>query len=631
MKGKGNVILKSIGVLFLVLIGLTLLSSCSEQDVYTYPSSMTQEVERENSRTKISFALNFQNDYIIDIDGISLKFDIYNSQTLVLNDYTVTYDFTVSKNSTQTLNGYFYIDEEATSIEYEDFRVHFISFWDSYQPWLIGAIVGASLIALIGVIIIFVKDLEIDDFGEWISDNLWLLFVFVIPFIPTFISSFSVSSWISAGLVLGGIVAGVIPILLTFLIRYLFYEFDSAWLVFLGIIALVGGIVCGFIFWIWWAMLIIILGIGLIIGLIFLIKYIIENRNVTYSTTTYSYNDEDDLESWTVSDLKDYCRDNGIRGYSQLNKAELIELINNSNEEDEEEEVEEEKDTAKSSNSNKSRNAKSKNSDIPTIKLDDIAGLDEAKKQLEEKVIMPLKHPDIFAKYGKKVGGGILLYGLPGTGKTMFAQAVATELNAHFYSIKCSDIESKWIGESEQNIRDLFKKARSYPVSVIFFDEFDSIGMKRSEENVYGAKTVQEILTQMNGVEESKNMLLVIAATNCPWMLDGALLRPGRFSEKIYIPLPDNEARLFILKKNLKNIKFENGVELSYISDKIDGFSGADVSNLCEKIKMIIIKKEIAKDNNPIVSKDDTDGILKETHSSILDRDIESMENYRSE
>jgi len=334
---------------------------------------------------------------------------------------------------------------------------------------------------------------------------------------------------------------------------------------------------------------------------------------------------ESTYDEMTVADLKELCRNNGLSGYSKMSKDELIELL----EQNDEEKANEPEPTKKSSS-----NAKPvQNGDIPTIRLKDIAGLDEAKKALDERVVLPIKHKEIYDKYGKSVGGGILLFGLPGTGKTMFAQAVATELDAKFFSVRCSDIQSKWYGEAEKNVRDLFAKARACQRAVIFFDEFDSLGGRRTESNQDSASTVQEILTQMQGVEKNKNMLLVIAATNCPWALDGALLRPGRFNEKIYIPLPDKQAILFILKKELKGCPMTSDIDLSSIADRLVGCNGADIVEFCEKIKMKLIREEIEynADNSkpkPEIDKDELNEILSKTKSSVLPRDVIQIEKF---
>lgn len=356
-------------------------------------------------------------------------------------------------------------------------------------------------------------------------------------------------------------------------------------------------------------------------GIVLLVIYL---KNEALAGTG-DYDDREDLEDWTVEELKDYCRENGISGYSHLTKSELISMIESNDLTDEEDNA----DINKHSISPKNESV-AKSSMIPKIKFSDIAGLDEAKQTIQERIVLPLKHRAIYKKYGKKVGGGVLLYGLPGTGKTMFAQAVATELNAKFFSVKCSDIMSKWYGESEQRIKKLFADARKCEVSVVFFDEFDAIGKARTENDKNDIATVQEILAQMQGVEQNKNMMLVLAATNCPWNLDSALLRPGRFHEKIYIPLPDLTARTYMLNKNLGDFRKDTNVSFEEVAKKLEGFNGADVAEFCEQIKMCLINKELSGDSNALIQQCDIDKTLLKVHSSVSAIDIETMENYRT-
>jgi len=468
--------------------------------------------------------------------------------------------------------------------------------WNTYFGWFIAAIVIAVLITIISLIVILVNDLEIDEYfgniGDFFGEKLGLLIFLIVMLVliglggwllswlsqlASWLHWLGVLHWTNGLILLGGIAAGVLLVLLIFLIRFIFQ-------------AIQGNVSFG--------------GSGII-----------------------------DYEECTVTELKEYCKLYGHRGYSKMNKAELIALLESENDEDkdeyedEKEETEDEIEEKQKRKNDTKQTTKTNNSQIPTIKIADIAGLDEAKKALEERVILPLKHKELYDKYGKSVGGGILLFGLPGTGKTMFAQAVATELDAKFFSIKCSDIESKWTGEAEQNVKKIFTDAKKCDKSVIFFDEFDSLGKRRNSENESGSNTVQEILTQMQGVEKSTNMLLVIAATNCPWAIDGALLRPGRFNEKIYIPLPDQEARLFILNKSLKKCPFATDVKIENIAKRLDGFSGADMVEFCEKIKMLLIRKEIAKDR-PIITNEDIEAILKTSKTSILTNDIANMEKF---
>ena len=152
----------------------------------------------------------------------------------------------------------------------------------------------------------------------------------------------------------------------------------------------------------------------------------------------------------------------------------------------------------------------------PSVTMADVAGLDNVKKEIDEQIIRPHQNPELYAKFNKSMGTGILLYGLPGTGKTMVAKAIANELDAAFFSVKCSDILSKWVGGSEQNVKNLFDSAHKYKTAIIFFDEFEAIGSKREDEDASTKALVPEILAQMQGFKTSKNELLVLAATNRP-------------------------------------------------------------------------------------------------------------------
>lgn len=196
------------------------------------------------------------------------------------------------------------------------------------------------------------------------------------------------------------------------------------------------------------------------------------------------------------------------------------------------------------------------------IKFNDVSGLNDAKNEVENTILLPVRYPEIYDKFKKRIGGGILLYGPPGTGKTMFAKAIASEIDATFFAISCSDIQSKWSGEPEKNIKELFEVARTYDRAIIFFDEFDSLGFKRnSDMPVWYTSIVNELISQIQGFHDNKNMI-IIAATNCPWNLDDALLRPGRFDRKIYVPLPDREARLSIIDKQFKDVPIDDGVDI---------------------------------------------------------------------
>lgn len=324
--------------------------------------------------------------------------------------------------------------------------------------------------------------------------------------------------------------------------------------------------------------------------------------------------------------LVTYCINHHITGYSNKNKKQLAALIytyhqeNPNNEHDSSGDSKESKKTTKKRKSNK-------------ITFDDIAGLDEAKNAFNEKVVMPLQHPEIYAKYSKKVGGGILLYGLPGTGKTMFAEAASNELNALFIPIKCSDIKSKWYGESEQNVKNIFAKARKASKVILFFDEFEAIGAKRTDNSDNGNNDlVPQILAEMQGVgsSSSKSMIMVIAATNKPWAIDSAFLRPGRFDEKIYIPLPDFTARKKLFELKLSKIPTDN-VDLDYLSNITEGYNGADIEEFVEKLKQTAINESIKSGKDHLINMDDIKKVETTMHSSVSKEDIERLKEFQSQ
>ena len=281
---------------------------------------------------------------------------------------------------------------------------------------------------------------------------------------------------------------------------------------------------------------------------------------------------------------------------------------------------------------NRNKNSECKNNKI-TFK--DIAGLEQAKNIFKEKVILPFEHPDLFEKFNKKIGGGILLYGLPGTGKTLFAEAASNEIDALFIPIKCSDIKSKWYGESEKKVKSIFDKARSSNKAIIFFDEFEAIGSKRNDNNLDGNNDlVPEILAEMQGINKKSNsMVLVIAATNRPWAIDSAFLRPGRFDEKIYIPLPDFKARKAMFKIYLNNLPISKDIDYNYLAKITNNYNGADIKEFCEKLKMIAIKESLKSNVEHFISMKDVYCVEKKIKTSVSEEDIlkiKEFEKYNS-
>jgi len=214
--------------------------------------------------------------------------------------------------------------------------------------------------------------------------------------------------------------------------------------------------------------------------------------------------------------------------------------------------------------------------EVPKVKWEDIGDLEEVKKTLREMVEWPLKYRESFERLGIQPPKGILLYGPPGCGKTLLAKAVATESGANFIAVKGPELLSKWFGESEKRVRDLFKKAKQVAPCIIFFDEIDAlaprrgIGMHEASERI-----VAQLLTEISGIEEVKNVVL-IAATNRPDLVDPALLRPGRLDKLVFIPPPDEKARLEILKVHTRKVPLAKDVNLEELAKRTEGYSGAD-------------------------------------------------------
>ena len=216
------------------------------------------------------------------------------------------------------------------------------------------------------------------------------------------------------------------------------------------------------------------------------------------------------------------------------------------------------------------------------ILFKDIGGLESLKEEIRLKVIEPMKYPDIFRKYGKNIGGGILMYGPPGCGKSLIAEATANEANAAFFHVKASDLKSKYVGETEQNIARLFKEAREKQPSIIFFDEFEVLGGERNQSDPYTRQAVSQLLTEMDGVGTKDQQILLLAATNEPWNIDIALKREGRFGQSIFIPPPDYESRKKIFEMNLKDKPLDN-IKFHEVAQCTENFSGADIKAVCNK------------------------------------------------
>ena len=276
---------------------------------------------------------------------------------------------------------------------------------------------------------------------------------------------------------------------------------------------------------------------------------------------------------------------------------------------------------------------------IPSISFDDVAGLDEVKKAVVRKVLLPLANPELFDGFVKQNGGGLLLYGPPGTGKTMIAAAIAHEIGAKFCSIGASDLVLGGIGNAEKAIVNLFKEARSFKCAVIFFDEIESI-CPVSTKAQHAKQIRSELLRQIQGLDnyrkEEDKILFLIAATNKPWEIDPAFVRPGRFGTRVYVGLPDDEARQYMIESRLNKIKnkgivsINDDIDVEYIVKSTQGFNGADVGNLLDEVQEIAIMRAAIGEQKTISQADFIKAFEKVT-SSVQQKDLQRLEDWKEE
>jgi transitional endoplasmic reticulum ATPase len=265
----------------------------------------------------------------------------------------------------------------------------------------------------------------------------------------------------------------------------------------------------------------------------------------------------------------------------------------------------------------------------PNVHWDDVGDLEEVKAQLKEAVELPIKNPEAFEKMGIRPVRGILLVGAPGTGKTMLAKAVATERESNFISIKGPELMSKYVGESEKAVREVFRKARQASPCIIFIDEIDSIAYTRSGDDMGDSmvteRVVDTLLTEMDGLQEMKNVI-VLAATNRPDIIDPALLRPGRFDKIVEIPMPNQAARLAIFKVHTKRMPLTKDVNLDELAKATENYTGAEIENICREAGMQAIRS-----GRTAVSKEDFAHALQEVKPSIPKELSERIARFKDE
>ena len=292
--------------------------------------------------------------------------------------------------------------------------------------------------------------------------------------------------------------------------------------------------------------------------------------------------------------------------------------------------------------------------EIPNITWDDIGGLEETKKDLQEMILYPIEHPDKFQKFGMSPSKGVLFYGPPGCGKTLLAKAVANECSSNFISVKGPELLTMWFGESEGNVREVFDKARAAAPCVLFFDELDSVGVARSsggggDAGGAGDRVLNQLLTEMDGAGSKKN-LFFIGATNRPEILDEALIRPGRLDQLIYIPLPDQIARLGIIKAVLRKSPVAQNVSMDFLAAQCEGFSGADMTELCQRATKAAIRESISAEEErrklmsgdddanmemddpvPVITRGHFEEAMSNARRSVIEYDLNKFEQFRTE
>lgn len=579
-----NVVLISI-ILFSLLAVFTGCASTDKAECRSAISNViTSKYDPETDTTRFDFSLYFENGTIYNMTREDISFGLYKNSNYV-KSVKYHWNNTVKADKTKTLNSYIVVDGEFDELKFEYWNSTYDNLWNTYKTWWIVVIVVSFFLPLVYLFVILLLDLELQyivrSVGTWIGT----VMIFAISLISPYLKG--ERNWFPMVICLIGCVVAILLCLLMSGVK--------AVLDFFGITPFES--------------------IREMIELKREEKYYQKlSKSVEECGENKSF-----LQQFNKDDLLFYCEKKRIN-INGRKKSDLIDAIvadmNGEAMPIDKTDKKIKKDAAKA--------------DAKVITFNDIAGLERAKESFREKVILPFEHPELYKKFGKKTGGGILLYGLPGTGKTMFAEAAANEVDALFLPIKCSDIKSKWYGESEQKVKEVFVKARKSKKAIIFFDEFEAIGSKRTDNSDNANNDlVPEILAEMQGIESSKceSTIVVIAATNKPWMIDSAFLRPGRFDEKIYIPLPDEIARKKLFQLKLKDVP-KTDLDFDEMARMTDGYNGADISEFCEKLKMKGINQSIKDGVEHFITMDDVAALSKEMRSSVSQEDIISFEEF---
>ncbi|MDH0748906.1 ATP-binding protein [Pseudomonas sp. GD03842] len=258
--------------------------------------------------------------------------------------------------------------------------------------------------------------------------------------------------------------------------------------------------------------------------------------------------------------------------------------------------------------------------DNQTVTFSDIGGLEDLKKTIHKKIILPYQKPGLFQRFRKKVGGGVLLYGPPGCGKTLLARATAGECNATFFNIAISDVLDMYIGESERKLHALFEQARAKAPAVMFFDEVEALGGKRANtRESTSSKLVSQFLSEMDGFTQDNKGVLILAATNVPWSVDSAFRRPGRFDRVLFVPPPDREARESMLRMMMKDRPMADDIDFAFLAKSTSGFSGADLGELVETAADGAIEDSLSSGTERVICDAHFKDALKEVRATTLE------------
>lgn len=271
---------------------------------------------------------------------------------------------------------------------------------------------------------------------------------------------------------------------------------------------------------------------------------------------------------------------------------------------------------------------------VPEVTFDDIAGLEEAKQLVLDEIINPLIYGEFYRQFHIESNGGLLLFGPPGSGKTMMARAIANKADMAFFSVRCSDIVGKYFGEAEKHVRALFRAAREAKNAVIFLDEAEALACRRGGNSTVMNRLVPELLSQMDGFEKFEGRIIVIFATNRPYDIDPAFLRPGRLPNHCYIPLPDRQVRRDFLEKRLGELPCGEGIDVDALARRTDRFSCADLTNLikraCQRPVNRCIQRSTAGEADPAekLNGPDLEAALESLHPSVEPSEIERLEKW---